>query len=84
MDTKGYSTTLAISTFTKVEAKRVLRCGVAENASIPDSRVRERVFGADGPGRSKGLSTGLHLSMLGSMYDPRCDSCVKALVRLLE
>ena len=42
-------------------------------------------FGAaGGHADAKGLSTGLHLSMLGSMYDPRCDSCVKALVRLLE
>ena len=27
-------------------------------------------------GRTKNLSTGLHLSQLGGMYDPRCDSVV--------
>ena len=57
--------------------------GTSEVAAMPESRVRERLFGEGGPGRSKALSTGLHLSQLGGMYDPRCDSVVKAFVRLL-
>ena len=83
METKGYATTSAISTFKKVEAVQVLRRGTSEVACIPESRVSERLFGEGGPGRSKALSTGLHLSQLGSEYNPRCDTCLRAFVRLL-
>jgi len=48
-----------------------------------DSRRRERVFGATGTGRSKGLSTGIKLEKLGSEYEPEHDTCLKAFVRLL-
>ena len=82
-DTKGYSTTFAISAFKKIDARATLLRGTSEVAAMPESRVRERLFGEGGPGRSKALSTGLHLSQLGGMYDPRCDSVVKAFVRLL-
>ena len=83
VETKGYSTTLAISTMKKVDARQVLRRGCGEGGSMPESRVRQRVFGEGGPGRSKGLSTGLHISLLGGEYDPRCDSVVKAFVRII-
>ena len=80
--TKGYSTTSAISTCKKVDAVQVLRRGASELASIPESRQRERLFGVEGPGRTKALSTGPSLARLGDGYDPRCDSCVRAFARL--
>ena len=61
MDTKGYSTTMAISTFKKLDAKQSLHRGTSDLAAMPESRLAERVFGADGPGRSKGLSSGLSI-----------------------
>ena len=82
VDTKGYSTTMAISTFKKVEAKQVLRRGTSEVACMPASRVAECVFGEGGPGWSKLESRGLHIAELGSVYDPRCDSCLEAFARL--
>ena len=82
VETKGYTTTSAISTFRKVEAKAVLQRGTSELACMPESRVHQRLFGVEGPGRTKALSTGLHASLLGSEYDPRCDTCVRAFVRL--
>ena len=72
-----------ISTFTKLDARQVLRRGTSETASIPDSRTRVRVFGEDGPGRSKMLSSGVHIAQLGMVYDPRCDSCLESFARLL-
>ena len=33
--------------------------------ATPDSRHKERLFGQHGPGRSKALSTGLKLEILG-------------------
>ena len=66
-----------------VEATQILCRGASEVAVIAASRVAEHVFGADGPGRSKGLSTGLHISQLGGEYNPRLDSCISAFVRLL-
>ena len=74
---------MALSTFRKVEAKQILRRGASEIAAMLTSRVAERVFGEGGPGRSKGLSTGLHIGMLGGEYDPRCDTCFSAFLRLL-
>ena len=81
--TKGYSTTSAISTFSKVEAKAVLRRGTSDCASIPDTRVAQRLFGEGGPGRAKRLSTGLQVSLLGIDYDPIMDSCLEAFARML-
>ena len=82
VETKGYSTTMALSTFRKVEAVQILRRGAGGDVEMPASRVSERVFGEGGPGRSKALSTGLHMSQLGSEYDPRADSCLAAFARL--
>ena len=69
---------MAISTFKKVEAVQILRRGAGGDVHMPESRVRERVFGEGGPGRSKALSTGLHISQLGDGYDPRADLCLAA------
>ena len=80
--TKGYSTTMALSTFRKVEARQVLRRDVAEDVSMPLGRVHERVFGEGGPGRSKARSAGLCWSLVGQEYDYRCDSCLLAFARL--
>ena len=71
VETKGYSTTTILSSLKKCEARQQLRRGTASGESIPASRVAERVFGVGGPGRSKLLSTGIHIENLGSMYDPR-------------
>ena len=84
VETKGYSTTTILSSLKKCEARQQLRRGTASGESIPASRVAERVFGAGGPGRSKNLSTGIHIENLGSMYDPRMDSCLAAFARMLE
>ena len=92
--TKGYSTTSAISTFSKVEAKAVLRRGTSDCASIPDTRVAQRLFGEGGPGRAKRLSTGLQVSACPCSvymktisgyidYDPIMDSCLEAFARML-
>ena len=86
MSTKGYSTTMMLSTFRKVEARNVLRRGASDQLAIPDSRVAERVFGEGGPGRSK-LFSG-HLSYtklpaeLGVWVEPRLNSCLNAFARL--
>lgn len=82
VETKGYSTTMALSTFRKVEAAQILRRGAGGEVQIPASRVSQRVFGEGGPGRSKALSTGLHMSQLGDGYDPRADTCLAAFARL--
>ena len=84
VETKGYSTTTILSSLKKCEARQQLRRGTASGESIPASRVAERVFGVGGPGRSKLLSTGIHIENLGSMYDPRMESCLAAFARLLE
>ena len=94
MATKGYSTTSAISTFSKIEAKAVLRRGTSDCASIPDTRVAQRLFGEGGPGRAKRLSTGLQVSACPCSvymktisgyidYDPIMDSCLEAFARML-
>ena len=75
---------MAISTFKKLDAKQSLHRGTSDLAAMPESRLAERVFGADGPGRSKGLSSGLSIGqLLGGEYDPRADSCLEAFARLL-
>ena len=74
---------MMISTFKKLEGVQVLNRGTSQTVEIPAHRAAERVFGEGGPGRSKRLSAGPSMAVLDSGYDPRCDSCVKAFVRLL-
>ena len=83
VETKGYSTTIALSIFRKLNARAVLRRGTSETVAIPASRDAERVFGVSGPGRSKRLPTGPSVAQLRIGYDPRSDSCVSAFVRIM-
>lgn len=84
MKTKGYSTTLALSVLNNLLATQYLRRGDGIIAT-PESRRKERLFGACGSGRTKAGSTGVkHETMLsGDDYEPREDTCIKAFVRLL-
>ena len=79
--TKGYSTTLALSTMRNLISAQTLRRGDGIVA-LPATRRNERLFGNSGQGRSKGLSLGVKLEKLGREYDPRYDSCIKAFIRL--
>ena len=82
--TRGYSTTAALSTLNNMLAAQYLRRGDGIIAT-PDSRRKERLFGAHGSGRTKLASTGVKLEKLrGDGYQPRSDTCVSAFVRLLQ
>ena len=84
--TKVSSTTASRSILQKMLAGRALRTGYGiENLSLLgiESRRKERVFGATGSGRTKGLSTGIKIEKLGAEYDPREDTVLRALVRML-
>ena len=75
--TKGYSTTMAISTLTNLLAKSKLRQGdgvVSRNASF---------FGAAGMGRLTAARNGAKLCSLEPDYSPKSDTVLKALVRLV-
>ena len=79
VETKGYSTTLAISGLTKLLGQAALRQGTGPaELAIPDSRVRERVFGANGSGRSKSKAKGTALIGQEDDYDPSKDTCIEA------
>lgn len=80
--TKGYSTTMALSTLNKLLGAQLLRSGDGV-VSTPESRRKERLFGVTGCGRTKALSTGVKIEKIGCEYDPRDDSCLKAFVRLM-
>ena len=80
--TRGYGTTMALSTLNKLLGAQILRSGDGVH-SIPESRRRERLFGASAAGRTKALSTGVKIEKLGKDYEPREDSCMRAFVRLL-
>lgn len=81
--TKGYSTSMALSTLKKLLAQRYLRRGDGIIAT-PESRRKERLFGEHGMGRSSRLCTNVKLEKLrGNKYEPREDTCVAAFVRLL-
>lgn len=81
--TKGYSTSMAISTLRKLLAVRYLRRGDGIIAT-PESRRKERLFGVSGTGRSTRSRTGIKLEKLhGSGYEPTNDTCVAAFVRLI-
>jgi len=81
--TKGYSTSMAVSTLKKLLAVRYLRRGDGIIAT-PESRRKERLFGVSGTGRSTRRRTGVKLEKLhGSGYEAENDTCVAAFVRLL-
>ena len=80
------STTASRSILQKCLAGKALRTGYGiEDLSVSGiaSRRRERVFGETGSGRSKGLSTGIKIEKLGAEYEPRNDTVLRALVRML-
>ena len=85
VERKGYSTTASISCLQKMLCAKALRTGYGiEDMRVNgiESRRRERVFGATGTGRSKGLSTGIKIEKLGVDYKPEHDTVLRAFVRL--
>ena len=76
--TIGYGTTQCISTLKKLLGAQMLRRGDGVIA-LPDSRRKERLLGV---GRTK-LTSRVKMEVLKSDYNPRLDTCIKALVRLL-
>ena len=85
IEAKAYSTTMSLSTLRNLLAQRALRTGYGlEDLRVRgiESRRRERIFGADGPGRSSRLAAGIKLEKIGDDYDPRADTCLRAFVRL--
>ena len=69
IETKGYSTTMSISTLQHMLTQKYLRRGDGIIA-VPASRRAERIFGAHGPGRSKVLQLG-KLESVDAEYSPR-------------
>ena len=85
VETKKYSTTMAVSTLRNLLSDRALRTGYGiEDLRVRaiESRRRERVFGAGGPGRSK-APRAVKPEKVGDEYDPRTDTAMRAFVRLL-
>ena len=79
--TVGYSTTMVISTMKTMAAANYLRRGGGD-IETPDSRVKARL--TDGTGRMTLGSSGSKLALLRADYDPRNDSCVAALARIIR
>ena len=79
--TKGYSTSLSISTLRKLLSLQYLRRGDGIIAT-PQSREKERLFGETGTGRLTLPSTGNKYEALLE-YSPQADTCIKAFVHLL-
>ena len=73
---------MALSTLNSLLTTQYLRRGDGIIAT-PASRRAERLFGVTGSGRSLGLSAGVKLESVGSDYEPKRDTCIKAFVRLL-
>ena len=87
VQTKGYGTTMAMSTLAKMLGRKALEVGeaVLQGLGIEPTKRAERVFGATGPGRSKLMHAGQKHSLIASQaeYDPRKDTCLEAFVRLI-
>lgn len=84
--TKGYSTTMAISTLKNLLSSQILRRGSGLYAT-PATRRKERLFGVGGTGRSSLPASGVkqeQRALIASGYDPQKDTCIKAFVRLLS
>ena len=81
--TNGYSTTAALSTMNHLISTQELRRGSVAGAIMPQSRRNERLFGVDGPGRTKYLSAGIKIENLSADYVARHDTCIKAFVRMM-
>ena len=81
--TKGYGSTMVLSTMNHLLAAQKLRlcADLGENIAMPASRRASRLMHT---GRLNLGSAGLKLEMLrGAGYEPRHDTCIKAFVRLL-
>ena len=76
--TRGYSTTMALSTMKHVLSHQELLRGNSTH-SLPDSRRKVRLFGQ---GRTKTLSSHIKYEHVED-YEPREDTCIRAFVRLL-
>ena len=77
---KEYSTTMALSVMNNLLVTQKLRRGDGP-IRYPKSHRAERLFGEEG--RTKRRSSKIKLENIGSDYDPRLDSCIKAFVRLM-
>ena len=72
--------TMSITTLKHLLVARELKSGEGA-VQMPLSRRKDRLFGSEGPGRTKLLSKGVRVDMLGGgAYDPRKDTCVKSFV----
>lgn len=84
--TKGYSTSMVLSTLKHLMVSNVLHRGNGLYAT-PECRRRERLFGESGRGRvtlpSSGVKLEERLMAVDGEYKPSHDTCVKAFVRLL-
>ena len=82
VDRKLYSTTMALSIMNNLLVTQRLRRGDGP-ISYPKSRRAERLFGEEG--RTKRRSSHIKLEKLADAvdYDPRHDTVIKALVRLM-
>ena len=76
--TKGYSSSMALSTLRKLLSQNMLRRGDGIIA-LPDSRRKVRLLA----GRTKLAAKLVKMEVLQSDYKPREDTCIKAFVRLL-
>ena len=80
--TRGYGNTMARSTLLNLLSTQYLRRGDGIVA-MPDSRRNERLFGAEGTGRSSLCRACTKLSLVNASYNPRLDTCLKAYIRLI-
>jgi len=84
--TKGYSTSMVLSTLKHLMVTNVLRRGSGLYAT-PESRRKERLFGVSGKGRislpSSGVKLEARVQAVNAEYLPSDDTCLSAFVRLL-
>ena len=80
--TSGYAGSMAVSTLKHMLATNRLRRG-DDKYCTPPSRLKERVFGGAGTGRSTRISAGQSKAKREMNYDPRADSVLDAYIRLL-
>ena len=82
--TKGYGTSMSLSTMRKLLGLQYLRMGEGLIAT-PMSRRKERLFGVSGSGRTSGQKVlGQCDASTTTAFDPHTDTCVKAYLRLLD
>ena len=84
--TKGYSTTLALSTMNNILSTQLLRRdSTVVDFKYPTNRRNDRLFGVHGPGRSRVVGAGSKLEHVGRERDaPESDTCIRAFVRALR